>query len=472
MSAAPLRAAIVGAGPAGFYATEQLLREGFEVDLFDALPTPFGLVRSGVAPDHPKIKSVTRIYARTAERPGFRFFGGVQVGSDVAREELLERYHALVYAVGAADDNRLGIPGEELSGSHAATDFVAWYNGHPDYAEHAFDLSARRAVVIGNGNVAIDVARMLMLDPDELAPTDAADHAILALSRASVSEVLLVGRRGPAQAAFTNPELRELGELARADVVVDPAQLELDEHSAAWLQSDAADLTARRNVELLRTYSQQPPVGKTHRVELRFLRSPVKLVGDEHGSVTGVRVAHNRVAPGPDGTLRAVPTGVEEMIDCGLVLRSIGYRGRPVPGVPFDERRGVIPNDRGRVCEADGGPQTGEYAVGWIKRGPSGVIGTNKKDAAETVARILEDRAAGQLTAPPGPDRDAVVAWLSSRVPALVTWQGWEAIDAHERVAGEPQGRPRVKLVRVSEMLEVAGSSLAGSPATSQSAPA
>src|SRR4051794_4739329 len=224
-------AAVIGAGPAGFYASEQLLKEGFSVDPYDVLPTPFGLVRAGVAPDHPKIKNVIKKYEATAKHPDFRFFGGVDVGSDITREDLLERYHAIVYAFGAASDNRLGIPGEDRPGSHAATEFVAWYNGHPDFADREFDLSATRAVVIGNGNVAIDVARMLVLDPDELAKTDTADHALEALARSNVHEVILLGRRGPAQAAFTTPELRELGELMRADVYVDPDELELDEHS-------------------------------------------------------------------------------------------------------------------------------------------------------------------------------------------------------------------------------------------------
>jgi ferredoxin--NADP+ reductase len=457
------RAAIVGAGPSGFYAADQLLKAGFEVDMLDVLPTPYGLVRAGVAPDHPKIKSVTRVYAKTARQPGFRFFGGVQLGADVHRDELLDRYHAVVYAVGTAKDNRLGIPGEDRPGSHPATEFVAWYNGHPDFADHEFDLSAQRAVVIGNGNVAIDVARMLVLDPGEVAPTDTADHAIEALTGASVQDVILLGRRGPAQAAFTNPELRELGELARADVVVDPADLELDPHSAAWLDSDLADATAKRNVEILRDYAQREPSGRSHRIELRFLRSPVEILGDEDGPVTGLRVVRNRIEAAGDGRLRAVATGEEEVIECGLVLRSIGYRGQPLPGVPFDERRGTIRNEGGRVTSEDGEPLPGEYAVGWIKRGPSGVIGTNKKDAADTVARMLEDVEAGALNEPARPGAEECAAWLAERVPGLVSWDGWEAIDAHETSLGEPHGRPRVKLVRVPDMLDVAGATTARS---------
>ena len=456
------RAAVVGAGPAGFYTAAQLLGEGFEVDLYDVLPTPFGLVRAGVAPDHPKIKSVTRIYEKTAAKPGFRFFGGVELGSDVSREDLLERYHAVVYAVGTATDNRLGIPGEDRPGSHSATEFVAWYNGHPDFADYEFDLSVSRAVVIGNGNVAIDVARMLVLDPDEINITDTADHAVGALAAASVEHVILLGRRGPAQAAFTNPELRELGELQRADVVVDPAEVELDEHSAAWLDSEGAEPTNRRNVEILRDYSQRDLGGKSHRIELRFLRSPIEVLGeDDTGCVTGLRVVRNRIEPDDSGRLRAVPSGEEEVIQCGLVLRSIGYRGNPLPGVPFDERRGLIANDGGRVLGDDGAPLPGEYAVGWIKRGPSGVIGTNKKDAADTVARVVEDAEAGRLNDAPSPDPGEAEDWLRENVPSLVTWEGWQAIDAHEQGLGEPHGRPRVKLVRVPEMIAVAEGSRA-----------
>ncbi len=266
------RVAVIGAGPAGFYASDFLLQAGFEVDVFDTLPTPFGLVRAGVAPDHPKIKRVTRAYERTARHPAFRFFGGVQLGVDVQREELLERYHAVLYAYGTATDNRLGIPGEDLPGSHAATEFVAWYNGHPGHADRDFDLDVERAVVIGNGNVALDVARMLVLDPDEIAPTDTANHAIEALARAQVQEVVVLGRRGPAQAAFTNPELLELGELKRADVVVARDEVELDPHSAAWIASDAADGTHRRNVEILWEYAGRPLTGKSHRVVLEIPR--------------------------------------------------------------------------------------------------------------------------------------------------------------------------------------------------------
>ncbi len=447
------RVAIVGAGPSGFYAAEQLLGQGFEVDLLDLLPTPFGLVRAGVAPDHPKIKSVTRMYEKTARKDGFRFFGGVAVGEDVRRAELCARYHAVLYAVGTAADNRLGIPGEDRPGSYPATRFVAWYNGHPHACDEQFDLSATRAVVVGNGNVAIDIARMLVLDPDELAPTDTADHALQALAAAQVEEVVILGRRGPAQAAFTNPELRELGELSRAAPVIEPAELELDPHSRAWLETEA-DPTARRNYELMQAYAARPLGNASHRITLRFLRSPVELLGEgADGRVTGMRIVRNRIEPGADGSLRAVATDREEVIPCGLVIRSIGYRGTPLDDVPFDPRRGLIRNTGGRVCDEDGAPVPGEYVVGWIKRGPSGVIGTNKKDAADTVARIVEDALAGRLPEPAeDADAEACGAWLRASAPHVVEWDGWQAIDEHERGLGEPHGRPRVKLVTIDEL--------------------
>jgi ferredoxin--NADP+ reductase len=447
-----MRIAVIGAGPAGFYTSDKLLAAGFEVDLLDALPTPFGLVRSGVAPDHPNIKAVTRVYEKTAAKPGFRFFGGVVLGEHVSRAELLERYHAVVYAFGTADDNRLGIPGEDRPGSYPATRFVAWYNGHPEGADESFDLSAKRAVVIGNGNVAIDVARMLLLDPDELAATDVADHALGPLAEAQVEEVILLGRRGPVQAAFTNPELRELGEMTGVDVQVDPAEVDVE-------VPEEAEPTARRNVEILKGYAQRPPGSAGRRISLKFLRSPVEILGEgEHGTVTGIRVVHNRLENG-----RAVPTGDEEVIACGLVFRSIGYRGRPLDDIPFDERRGLIRNDGGRVCDDAGVPHRGEYAVGWIKRGPSGVIGTNKKDAADTVAKVVADAEAGALNAP-RPEADECAQWLAACAPDAVTWEGWQAIDEHERAAGEPHGRPRVKLVRLADLVAAGRGAASGAP--------
>ena len=462
----PIRIAVIGSGPAGFYAAGHLLKDSgagghsinFEVDMLERLPTPWGLVRSGVAPDHPKIKSVTRIYEKTAAHPRFRFFGNVVFGEHVSREELLEHYHAIVYATGTPLDRPLGIPGEDLPGSHAATDFVGWYNGHPDHTDLEVDLrSAERAVVIGNGNVAIDVARMLVLAPSELAPTDTADHALEVLGESRVSEVVIVGRRGPAQAAFTNPELLELGELADADVVVDSAELE---RALAVHDSGAEEnITSRRNVEILRSYSERPLAGHAKRIVLRFLLSPLALLPGADGHLGAVELGHNVLVADADGQLRAHATGEHETISAGLVFRAIGYRGIPLPGVAFDGRRGVIPNDGGRVLDPAGGvPLRGEYAVGWIKRGPSGVIGTNKKDAQETVDAIFADAASdGEgLNVPDLPDGAAIERLLRERQPELVTYDGWASIDRHERSLGESAGRPRVKLTRIEEMLRVA----------------
>ena len=452
----PLRVAIVGSGPAGFYTADHILKyEGThaEVDMFDRLPTPYGLVRFGVAPDHPKIKSVIRVYEKTAARPEFRFFGNVEVGRDVTAEELRDRYHAIVFAYGTSVDRHLGIPGEDLPGSHSATEFVNWYNAHPDFADREFDLSCERVVVIGNGNVAADVARMLALPREELEGTDTADHAIEALAACGVKEILVLGRRGPAQAAFTNPEVRELGEMVDADIDVDPGEMDLDELSRAWLDSDDADPTNRRNVDIFTEFSQREPEGKNKRIVMRFLRSPVEIQGD--GRVERIVVAKNELQRDDSGRLRAVDTGERETIDCGLVLRSIGYKGIPIDGIPFDERRGLIHNDGGRVHDGEGEQVPGLYAVGWIKRGPSGVIGTNKKDAHETVAKLFADLESGKVPeAPLADDRGAIEALLNERKPDHVTFEGWQAIDAAEVEAGKPHGRPRIKFCRVHELVE------------------
>jgi ferredoxin/flavodoxin---NADP+ reductase len=455
----PLRIAIIGSGPAGFYAAGQLQKAkshpdlDVQVDVFDRLPTPWGLVRAGVAPDHPNIKAVSRVYEKTAEHPGFRFFGNVELGRDITHEELLERYHAVLYAVGAQTDKRMGIPGEDLPGSWAATEFVAWYNGHPDYRHLEFDLSVETAVVVGNGNVAADVARMLALTRDELAETDVADHALTVLAESNVREIVVLGRRGPAQAAFTNPELLELGDMTDADVVVDPGDAELDPLSRAFIESEAAHATAKKNVTIVHGYAGRQPEGKPRRIVLRFLASPVEIVGSER--VEGVRIARNELVADESGAIRARATDAEELIPCGLVFRSIGYRGTALAGVPFDEAGAVIPNDRGRVL-ADREPVRGEYVVGWIKRGPTGIIGTNKRDAQETVDLLLEDLDAGRLLDPADPDRESLDALIAERRPDAVSYAGWQAIDEAERTAGEPQGRPRVKLCSFEELLEAA----------------
>jgi len=440
-----LNVAVVGSGPAGFYTADALLKSDdppVAVDLLDRLPTPWGLVRLGVAPDHENIKAVSRAFEKTAARPNFRFFGNVEVGSTVSHEELLSLYDAVVYTVGAQTDRRLGIPGEDLPGSWPATAFVAWYNGHPDFQNLEFDLGCERVVVIGNGNVAIDCARMLALTAEELAPTDTIDDAADAIAASPVREILMLGRRGPVQAAFTPPELKELGELQGAEPVVDPRDLELDAASRAELEADRE--RAKRNFDLLEEYAARAPEGKSRQIVLRFLVSPVAILGDER--VEAVEIVRNELVE-EGGRIVARPTGRTETIPCGLVLRSVGYQGVALPGVPFDERRGVIPNTAGRV---EGAERT--YAAGWIKRGPSGVIGTNKKDATETVELLLADARDGKLAR--ADSSQTLEALLAAKEAAYVEYAGWQAIDAAERAAGEPRGRPRVKLTGWEALLQ------------------
>jgi ferredoxin--NADP+ reductase len=458
-SQAPLRVAIVGSGPSGFYAAGHMLTPKsrpdlvVQVDVYDRLPTPWGLVRGGVAPDHPNIKAVSRVYEKTAAHPEFRFFGNVEYGTDVTHDDLAERYHAVIYAVGAQTDRRMGILGEDLPGSWAATEFVAWYNGHPEYRDLQFDLSGERAIVVGNGNVAADVARMLALTRDELATTDIADYALEALAESHVREIVVLGRRGPAQAAFTNPELLELGAMTDADVFVDARDVELDPLSRTWLEGDAVSTTARKNVDILCGYAGRQPAGKRRRIVLRFLVSPVEILGSDR--VEGIRVCRNELRE-QDGAIRACATEAIEQLQCGIVFRSIGYRGIPLPGLPFDERVCIIPNQCGRITDEEGNPLRGEYVVGWIKRGPTGIIGTNKRDAQETVDALLADLDAAALNQPSDPDRDSLEALLAERKPEHVTYTGWEAIDSAERSAGEPHGRPRVKLTSFDELLDAA----------------
>jgi len=430
---------VIGSGPAGFYAAGALLDAGepVEVDMIERLPTPWGLVRLGVAPDHPKLKSVSRAFEKIALKPGFRFFGNVEVGRDLLHEDLVRLYDAVVYAVGSQTDRRLGIPGEDLPGSWSATEFVAWYNGHPDFQHLEFDLDVERAVVIGNGNVALDVARMLALTPEELAPTDTTDPAIEAIGNSTVREILIVGRRGPAQASWTTQELKEMGELAGADVAVDDADLQ---------DPPDADTHVQRNLEVLRGFASRDPSGKRLTVRFLFLRSPVAIHGEER--VAAIELVRNRLEE-RDGRLVAVPTDEHETIDCGLVFRSVGYHGVALPDLPFDERRGTIQNDGGRV-------EPGVYCAGWIKRGPTGIIGTNKKDATETVALLLEDLRAHRLQREEAVGPEAVESLLAERGVRAVVYSGWTSIDELERVAGEKLGRPRVKLRSWDELLDAA----------------
>jgi ferredoxin/flavodoxin---NADP+ reductase len=448
----PLRVAVVGSGPAGFYAAGALLDADVpvEVDMIERLPTPWGLVRLGVAPDHPKLKTVSRAFERIALKPGFRFFGNVEVGRDLSHADLARLYDAVIYAFGAQTDRRLGIPGESLRGSWSATEFVAWYNGHPDFQDLSFDLDVERAVVIGNGNVALDVARMLALTPAELAPTDATDPAMEAIGSAAISEILIVGRRGPAQASWTTQELKEMGELAGAEVVVDPTELELDAAAGAALEHDP---NTRRNLEVLQAFAERRPTGKPVRLRFLFLRSPVAIHGQ--GKVESIELVRNKLEE-RDGRLVAVPTDEHESIECGIVFRSVGYRGVGISELPFDVQRGTIRNDRGRVLDDEGDHLARVYCAGWIKRGPTGIIGTNKKDAAETVALLLEDVRAGRVVRSEAATPEALEALLVERGVQAVLYAGWTSIDEDERAAGEKLGRPRVKLRTWDELLEAA----------------
>jgi ferredoxin/flavodoxin---NADP+ reductase len=451
---APLRVAVVGSGPAAFYATGALLASEdpqVEVDMIERLPTPWGLVRLGVAPDHPQLKTVSRAFEKIAARPGFRFLGNVEIGLDVTHDELSALYDAVIYAVGSQTDRRLGIPGEDLPGSWAATELVAWYNGHPDYQHLRFDLSAERAIVVGNGNVALDVARMLALTRGELAPTDTTDAAIEAIVSSGIREIVVLGRRGPVQAAWTSTELGEMGDLAGADVLVDPGELELDPASQAELE--AGSNIVQRNFEIVREFATHEPTGKPRVVRLRFRVSPVAILGKER--VEAVEIVRNRLEPDESGHVRAVATDEREVIPCGIVFRSVGYHGVGVPGTPFDTGAGTMPNVGGQVLN-DGRPVPGLYCAGWIKRGPTGVIGTNKKDATETVELLLEDARAGQLPERSGGTIDDL---LAERGVEVVMYAGWEAIDAAEKARGEPQGRPRVKLSTWEELLSASRSS-------------
>ena len=458
--AQPLRVAIVGAGPTGFYATDQLFRQPglvVDVDLYDRVPTPYGLVRAGVAPDHQKIKAVTAVFDKVAAHPRFRFFGAVELGRHLSMDDLRAHYHMIVYTTGAQTDRRMGVPGEDLQRSHAATEFVAWYNGHPDYRDLTFDLSQERAVVVGVGNVAADVARILSRTPEELAATDIADYALEALSASRIREVHVLGRRGPAQAAFTNPEVRELGELAGADVTARAEEVEPDELTRQALER-APDRATQKKVEILKEFARRAPTGKPKRLVMRFLVSPVELLDDGRGAVGGMRLVRNRLYATATGTLQPKPTGEFEELPAGLVFRSVGYRGVPLPGVPFNDDWGVILNKKGRVLDAQTKhPLVGQYTAGWIKRGPTGVIGTNKPDAAETVTGMLEDLARDIHLRPADPSPEAVERLVRERQPQYLSYQDWLRLDEIETRRGKETGRPRVKFTRVKDMLAALG---------------
>jgi ferredoxin--NADP+ reductase len=445
----PLRVAVVGSGPAGFYTVDALLKQKqlhVEVDLFERLPAPYGLVRYGVAPDHQKIKSVTAAYDKLGGNPRVRFLGNVHVGHDVSVDELVRLYDQVVFAVGCETDRRLGIPGEDLLGSHAATSFVAWYNGHPDFREHAVDLGVERAAIVGVGDVSMDLARMLLQSPDELAKTDVADYALDVFRTSRVREVVVLGRRGPAQAAFAAKELEDIADLPDVHVAVDGQQVRGDLDSGQEI-----DGLQRRKLDYLTTLAARVPSGASKQVALRFLTSPVEILG-EGGRVTGLRIEHNELVKDARGGVSARGTGRFETLAVGLVFRSVGYRGVPIPGLPFDDKQGIVPNRDGRVLRG-AEPWPSVYVAGWIKRGPSGVIGTNKSDAAATVQKMAEDVAGRSEPAAPGKSREATEALLRERGVRVVSWEGWKRLDQIERERGQASGKIRDKLTRVSEML-------------------
>ncbi len=444
----PLRVAIVGAGPSGFYAADSLFRAKIPVvvDVFDRLPTPYGLLRGGVAPDHQQMKSVGKYYDRVALTPGFSFFGNVKIGQDITVEDLQSRYDAVVFACGAETDRRLGIEGEDLSGSLTATAFVGWYNGHPDYRDTEFDLSSSSVAIIGQGNVAIDVARIMAKTPSELSTSDISAHALAALSDSGIRDIYLIGRRGPVQSAFTELEIKELGELEACDVMVDPQDLILNAASQSELD-EPGNNKARKNYAILDEFSKRKPSGKRIRIWVKFFQSPVKIVGDAH--VTGVVLETNRLE-GEAGAQKAVGTGQTVALPCGIVFRSVGYRGIPMPGVPFDDRRGVFPNQEGCILD-NGQPCPGLYVVGWIKRGPSGVLGTNKPDSAQTITSLLADLPT--LPVRSLSDMSSISTLLTERGVQWVTFSDWQKLDAEEVRLGQLAGKPREKFTRIADML-------------------
>lgn len=454
----PLRVAIVGSGPAGFYALQALFQtEGLEVevDMFDRLPVPFGLVRSGVAPDHPKIKKVMTLYAKLAERPEFRFFGNVEFGRDVMLDDLRQHFHQVIFASGAQADRVLGIPGEELEGVHSARRFVAWYNGDPDYSHQDFDFSNTGAVVVGVGNVAADVARILCRLPEVLGKTDIADYALEALRQSSIETVHMIGRRGPVQAAFSHPEIHELGEMAGASASTRPDEMMLDEASAGELAGGPPDLQHR--FEALKELEGRYEPEKLRRLSIRFCLSPTEIVGDEHDRVRALRLVRNELFADETGVVRSRPTGEIEDIPCGLVFRSVGYKGVVLEGLPFDAGRGVVPNEHGRVIDpAAGTRMPGVYVAGWIKRGPTGLIGANKGCSRDTVAGMVEDLAAGSSFAPTAPAPETVDQLLRERRVDFVTYAEWKRIDELEVSRGQAAGRPRVKLTEREDILHTA----------------
>lgn len=447
-----MRVAIIGAGPAGFYAAEALLKRTdmvVHVDVFDRLPTPYGLVRAGVAPDHPSIKAVSRIFDKTAERPSFRFLGNVRLGRDLTVEDLRQHYHQIVYAVGNEADRRLGIPGEGMAGCTPASVFIGWYNGHPDYEQARIDLSVTRVAVVGNGNVAVDAARILLRTPAELEKTDIASHALEALRESRVREVFLLGRRGPAQAAFTHIELKELGELEAAHPVIDPREL-ADCGSSEALGNTPAD----KSLRVLQSFATQRPTSREKKLHLRFLVSPTEVLADAAGRVSGLVLEKNRLETRPDGTIVAIGTGAREILAVGMVLPAIGFAAEQIAGVPYDAKTKVIANENGRVVDpVSRSVIANEYVVGWARSGAQGLIGKHKGASAQVVDHMTADGAGLAARTLPAPE--AIVSLLRGRGVRVVSFNDWKQLDEVEVARGARRGAPRDKVVALEAMLEV-----------------
>jgi ferredoxin--NADP+ reductase len=448
----PLNVAIIGSGPSGFYAAEALIRSDLivKVDLIERLPNPYGLVRSGVAPDHPKLKQAILVYDKTAQSEDFNFIGNVCVGKDISVDELREHYHALIFTCGAETDRRLGIPGEDLPGSYTATEFVGWYNGHPDYSERKFDLSHETAVIIGQGNVAADVSRILAKTTQELSNTDIAAHAIDALQDSQIKNIYVIGRRGPAQAKFTSKELKEFGELETCHPDIDASELELNPQSQAELE-EKTNAGSKKVFDLFNQYVALPESDKPRRCKFTFLQSPVEIQGD--GKVEKIILEKNALS-GDTFKQSARGTGEKIELETGLVFRSIGYRGLPIEGVPFDERGGIFPNIDGRIIDENQKPVIQMYTAGWIKRGPTGIIGTNRADSVATVNKLLEDIALLDS----GNDKsgaEGIYSLLNDRNVRYINYQQWKKIDQAEIERGKDKNKPREKFTTVDEMLTV-----------------
>ncbi len=453
-----LRIAIIGSGPAGFYAAEHMFKKcerDIHIDMFDKLPTPHGLVRSGVAPDHQKIKSVSKVFDKIALKQNFRFFGNVEYGQHIKLEDLKKYYNLIVFATGAQTDRKMGIPGEDLKGSHTATEFVAWYNAHPDYSDLEFDLSVDSVAIVGVGNVAVDVARILCRSKKELLETDIATYALDKLAESNIKTVYMLGRRGPAQAAFTNPEVKELGKLEDADVRTIPEEVEIDELTGEELEK-SDDKYTKKKLEIVKSFAEGKETSKNKTLYIRFLVSPVEIIGDENGNVKKLRIVKNELYRNEKGDLRPRATDKYEELDVGLVFRSIGYSGIPLPELPFNEEKGVIPNIKGRITEDSSDSfLTGLYATGWIKRGPTGVIGTNKADSGETVDCMLEDIESGNFNKTESCSDKQIEDFIREKNPNFITYKEWLKLDEIEKERGKELGRPRVKFSKVSEILEV-----------------